>query len=341
MYKIAIIGATGIIGNEILSILEEREFPVSEIFLIASNKDEIRTLEFNDKKLNIIPIDKFTQSVDLIFSAAIEEVSRDYVEKMASDAMLVIDKTEYFRNTQPLIMYGVNSDNVNKQLFTEEELPIIATPNCVAGPIAVLLNAIKDKIKRVVISTYQSASGNGMKSIPALYGQISSVCQQQDIEEEDNLFPRQLAFNVVPQIGYIDEYGHSNEEIKITREISQLLGREIKMSVTSVRVPTIIGHAASVNIELHDDEEMNLSDIIQSIYDQDGVYLLNNDAVSLYPTPFECIGSDGVFIGRARQDMSVKSGFSFWAAWDNIRIGAALNAVLIAEKFLDIQYEED
>jgi aspartate-semialdehyde dehydrogenase len=387
--KIGILGATGTIGTEIIKIIEEsvkNSAIICDLFLFSSTKGN--EVEFLNSKLITDNIENFINSndrLDILFSCASSEISAKYIlpiKQIPNKVGIVIDKTEFFRNKVPLIIPEINSELIpHKNQLTYDSLPhVISSPNCVAIPIAVLLNPIKKYVKRIVISTYQSASGAGAKGIEKLESEIRKIISE--VENFKNQFDkyvmnnnnmeRYFAFNVIPKIGEIysenhqndqnnennqnDEILHNqnfatNEENKVIYEVQKTLQTEIPISITCVRVPSFIGHAMSVNVELNNkfkedmmkefksETDLNFiqKNFIQKIYEmlklQNGLDIRENYHTE-FETPIESITNEKISIGRLRPDNTLELGFSAWISSNNLRKGAALNAVQIALEYL-------
>jgi len=331
-YNIAVIGATGSTGHGVLSILDEREFPVGDMHAIASKESRGRCLSCGDKKvLKVKSIDEVDFShVDICFMCAGSGVSGRYVEQITACGCTVIDKSALFRLEKdvPLIIPEVNGDTLKKGASRG----IIATPNCIAVPIAMVLNPIHKiyPIKRIVVSTYQSVSGAGKDAIDELYSQTKSAYFGES--SNSNVFKKVIAFNVIPEIGDRSSSGITDEEDKIKTEITKIFKGDIKTAVTSVRVPVFIGHGMSVACELED--KYNKATVLKELKNAPGVRLLDRD--DLIVTPVDVQNEDDVFVSRIRRDDSVENGLLMWIAADNLRKGASLNGVQIAEKMIGI-----
>jgi aspartate-semialdehyde dehydrogenase len=327
-YNIAVIGATGAVGRETLNILAEREFPANKLFAIASNDSLGKKVSFGDKNLHIDLIDDVPwEEVDIVFSSAGSKITKLFVDKLSGNTV-VIDKTSLYRLDKdvPLIIPEVNIEDIG--FYVNKN--IIANPNCCVIPLALTLKPLDSlsKIKRVVVSTYQSMSGAGKNAMEALYEQTKKkfVYIDEGEDEQESKNPN-LAFNIIPKIGDIYEDGYTDEETKIMLELNRILGEHMQITVTSVRVPVFIGHCFSVNIEFEDD--INLQDIENVLENSSGV-ILSTKII----TPTDVSGSDQVFVSRLRRDNSTKNAINLWVAADNLRKGAALNAVQIAENLI-------
>ena len=333
-YNVAVIGATGNAGNNTVRILEERNFPVEKLYAIASEKSVGTSVSFRDCNvpvLNFANVD-FSQ-IDIAIFCAGSGVSKRYAEHVTSAGCTIIDKTSCFRLNPkvPLIVPEVNGD----VLKSGAALGIISTPNCVAGPLSMALKALStvSKLKRVVISTYQSVSGAGKLAIDELYKQTKAVISSGAVVTD--VFSKQIAFNAIPAIGDIFSNGVSDEEDKIASEIRKILHSDVKVAVTCVRVPVFIGHGMSVACEF--DKEISVDQAYEAFENLSGVVTIDRKgSETAFATPLEAQGEDAVFVSRVRKDISVKNGLLFWAVSDNLRKGAALNSVQIAELITEL-----
>lgn len=333
-YRVAVIGATGNVGGNVTRILDERKFPVESLHPVASKDSIGNSISFQKDFLRTTDIASVDFSkIDLAIFCAGEAVSQKYAEKAAQSGAVVIDKTSYFRMNPlvPLVIPEVNGDILKKGT----QLGIISTPNCVATPLCMALKALMkvSQPKRVVVSTYQAVSGAGQKAISELYYQSRTVISDfGDITCE--IFPKQIAFNVIPQIGGFDETGISGEESKISEELVKILQCDIKSAVTCVRVPVFIGHSMSVACEFESD--ISEEEVFDALEDFEGILTIDRKEDGVFITPLDAQGQDVVFISRIRKDPSVEHGLLFWVATDNLRKGAALNSVQIAERMIEI-----
>ncbi len=333
-YNVAVIGATGNAGMETLQILAERNFPVADIFAVASERSIGKVVSFKnrDVKVQLISDIDFSK-VDIAIFCAGSSFSRKYAPVAAKAGCVVIDKTAYFRLNPkvPLVIPEVNI----KALHKGAPLGIISTPNCVAVPLTMTLKALLQlsPIKRVVVSTYQSVSGAGRKAIDELYAQSKAVLSTGPINTE--VFPKQIAFNVIPQIGDVYENGVTDEEDKISGEVCKILKSDVKVAVTCVRVPSFIGHGMSVACEFA--KEVTEEDVYEVFNNFEGIVTIDRrNENGIVATPIDSQGEDAVYVSRIRKDCTVKSGILYWAVSDNLRKGAALNSVQIAEEVITI-----
>jgi aspartate-semialdehyde dehydrogenase len=327
-YRVAVVGATGNVGREMLTILEELMFPVDEIYAVASRKSIGREVEFGDQVLKCKDIETFDfSSVDICLMSAGGEVSKAWSEKIGRAGAVVIDNSSAWRMHPdvPLIVPEVNPDAVEG--FAKKN--IIANPNCSTAQLVVALKPLHDaaRIKRVVVSTYQSVSGAGKEAMDELWTQTKSVFVLGPTDPAK--FTKQIAFNVIPHIDVFMDDGFTKEEWKMAAETKKILDPSIMLTATCVRVPVFVGHAESVNIEfespLDDDEAREI------LRDSPGVVVIDKREDGGYITPKESQGEFAVYVSRIRVDPTVEHGLALWCVSDNLRKGAALNAVQIAE----------
>jgi len=320
--KIAVVGATGMVGNVMLKVLAERNFPITELLLVASEKSVGKTLIFKDKVYKVIGLkEAVNEKPDIAIFSAGGGTSLEWAPKFADAGTIVIDNSSTWRmdKSKKLIVPEINASELDKND------KIIANPNCSTIQMVMALAPLhkKYKIKRIVVSTYQSVSGTGVKAV------------QQMTDERDNnavnaVYPHQIDMNCLPHAGDFDTDGYTNEETKLVFETKKILNDDsIQVTATAVRVPVIGGHSESVNVEFENDFE--LADIKQLLQDADGVIVSDNPANNEYPMPITAHGKDAVFVGRIRRDFSQANSLNMWIVSDNLRKGAATNAVQIAE----------
>lgn len=331
-YNIAIIGATGNVGREICNLLSERNFPLDKIYALASSKSIGKKVSYGlDEEINVENFEEFNfADIDIAFSCVESEIAAQIVYKTKNLKTTLIDKSSLYRMDPkvPLIVPEINLNDLD--LY--KNLNIIASPNCNAIPISIALSPLEENfgITRVVISTYQAVSGAGSKAMDELYEQTKAKFLFQDMPSK--ILPKTIAFNIIPQIGTFNLDGYSDEEVKIMQEVKKILGlKDLAITATTVRVPVFVGHCASINVELED--EYSLEDIINS-YKQKPYICLSEDFKD-YHCPQDVVNNDAVFISRIRKDTSNKKAFNLWVACDNLRKGAALNAVQIAESLIE------
>ena len=326
--RVAVVGATGNVGQEMLNILEERLFPADEVFAVASRRSIGRTVSYGDKELKCHDIENFDFStIDLCLMSAGGDVAREWATKIALQDCIVIDNSSAFRMDPlvPLVVPEVNADAV----MGYEEKNIIANPNCSTAQLVVALKPLHDAatIKRVIVSTYQSVSGAGKAGMDELFQQSRAIFVGDQIEPVK--FTKQIAFNVIPHIDVFMDDGSTKEEWKMMVETKKILDPKIKLNATCVRVPVFVGHSEAVNIEFEEFlDEDEARDILR---EAPGIMVVDKREDGGYVTPVECVGDFATFISRIRQDSTVENGISLWCVSDNLRKGAALNAVQIAE----------
>ncbi len=331
-YKIAVVGATGNVGREILKILDERKFPAREVVALASANSKGKQVSFGEEKiLTVQSLDEYDfRGTDIVLSSAGASISKAFAPKAAAAGAVVIDNTSHFRMDPdvPLVVPEVNA----AALRDFARFKIIANPNCSTIQMVVALKPLHDqaKIKRVVVSTYQSVSGAGKEGMDELYEQTKGMFMSTD--QEPKKFQKRIAYNVIPQIDVFMEDGSTKEEWKMAEETKKIMGANIPVVATCVRVPVFIGHSESINVEF--DQEITVEDAVEILSEAPGVVLLDRREPGGYATPADVVGEDGVYISRLRRDPTVKHGLSFWCVSDNLRKGAALNAVQIAETLI-------
>lgn len=326
-YNVAIIGATGNVGRELLSIIAERKFPVDQVHVIASRASLGKEVSFGEEiilKVDVIDDLDFSK-IDIAFFAAGSSVAKEYAQKAADSGCIVIDKSSYFRMNKniPLIVPEVNPEAI------KNHKNIIASPNCSVIPLMVVLKPLHNyaQIKRIVVSTYQSVSGAGKKAMDELFSQTKGSFMYQENEPKE--FTKRIAFNVIPHIGEFMASGETTEEWKMDVELKKVLDETIAVNATCVRVPVFVGHSASVNVEF--EEELSVSQAKKLLQVTNGVTLKDKHQDGGYATPIDVVRDDEIFVSRIRKDSTVDSGLSMWIVADNLRKGAALNAVQIAE----------
>lgn len=330
-YNVVVVGATGNVGREVLSVLSERSFPINKIYAVASRASLGKKVSFGEEEiLEVRAIDSIDfKDIDFAFFAAGSSVSKEYVEEIARKGCIVIDKSSYFRNKKhvPLIVPEVNPEDL------DGHSNIIASPNCSVIPIMVALKPLHEaaQIKRIVVSTYQSVSGAGKKAMDELYSQTKGIFTYQTIEPQ--AMPKRIAFNVIPHIGDFQNTGSTSEEWKMEMETKKILGNEVNVTATCVRVPVFVGHSASVNVEF--EENISLAEVKKLLKSAKGIELFDRVEDNVYATPVDVVRDDKVLVSRVRKDHSVDSGINMWVVADNLRKGAALNAVQIAELIIN------
>lgn len=331
-YNIAVVGATGIVGAATLSILEERQFPINEIYLIASHRSAGDTCDFKGKPYIVEDIKHFDfTKTQIAFFAAGGDVSTEYVPIAAAAGNVVIDKSSCFRydDDVPLIVPEVNAARIAE--FRKRN--IIANPNCNTVPVVAALKPIYDAvgISRINIATYQSVSGSGKSAVMELVDQTAKLLNGLPIKPK--VYPQQIAFNVLPHIDVFQDNGYTKEEMKIIWETQKILNdKTIAINPTAVRVPVFYGHSAAVHIETR--SKISAKQAIELLKNAPGIKLIEGKFP--YPTPaHDAAGKDAIFVGRVREDLSCPLGLNLWVVADNLRKGAALNAVQIAEELIE------
>lgn len=334
LQHVAIVGATGVVGKEILSILAERDFPVDKVSLLASARSAGTKVDFKGGSHVIESLADFDfTGVDIAFFSAGSEVSKKYAPIAAAAGVFVVDNTSHFRydDSVPLVVPEVNPH----ALANARPGAIVANPNCSTAGIVVALKPLYDAfgVKRVNITTLQSVSGGGNAAIDELLAQTTKILAGEPIDPP-LAFSQQMAFNVLPQIDAFQENGYTREEMKVVWETQKMLEDPgIEVNVTAVRVPVLVGHSASLSIELRDD--FSLEQAIEILSKAPGLVIMNDDEPNGYPTPINPVaGADPVYVGRIRRDISHPNALNCWVVSDNLRKGAALNSVQIAELWL-------
>ena len=332
-YKVVVAGATGNVGREMLNILAERKFPVDEIAALASRKSLGTEISFGDKTLKTKDLDTFDfTGWDIALFAVGSDATKIYAPKAAAAGCVVIDNSSLYRYDPavPLIVPEVNPDAISMY----KNKMIIANPNCSTAQMVVALKPLHDRarIKRVVVSTYQSVSGAGKEGIDELWSQTKGIFVHGQ-EVAPSKFPKQIAFNVIPHIDVFLDDGSTKEEWKMVAETKKILDKSIKVTATCVRVPVFVGHSESINIEFEDFlDEHEARDILR---ESPGIMVIDKREDAGYITPIDCVGDYAVYISRIRQDSTIDNGINLWCVSDNLRKGAALNAVQIAELLVE------
>ena len=325
--RVAIVGATGNVGREMLDILDERKFPIDEVFALASSRSKGNAVQFGNKELTVEDLSEFDFSkADIALFSAGGKISGEFAPKAAEKNCIVIDNSSRFRMDPdvPLIVPEVNKEDLDNY----EKTKIIANPNCSTIQMVVALKPLHDlgKIKRVIVSSYQSTSGAGKAAMDELFEQTKGIYSNNSIEPE--IFQTQISFNVIPQIGPFVSSGYTEEEEKMINETKKILSKDIEVSATCVRVPTFIGHAESVNIEFENYVSANEA---SNILSEAPGCLVDLDNPETFTIPIDCAGNDHTYISRIRNDNSIENGLNLWVVSDNLRKGAALNTIQIAE----------
>jgi aspartate-semialdehyde dehydrogenase len=331
-YKIAVVGATGNVGREILNILSERNFPASEVVALASERSLGKEISYGDTeilKAQVLDDYDFIGTDIALFSPG-SSISKVHGPRAAEQGCVVIDNTSYFRMQEniPLVVPEVNAYALKDFGKTN----IIANPNCSTAQMVVALKPLHEAfgIKRAVVATYQSVSGAGKSAMDELYDQTKVLYVNEHRDPEN--FPKRIAFNVIPHIDVFMENGDTKEEWKMQVETKKIMEADIPLTVTCVRVPVFVGHSEAINLEF--EKPFELSAVRELLENAPGIVVDDRPEDNGYTTPMECTGEDGVFISRIRRDETVANGLNFWCVSDNLRKGAALNAVQIAEELV-------
>jgi aspartate-semialdehyde dehydrogenase len=327
-YKVALVGATGNVGREMLNILDERKFPADEVVALASRRSVGTEVSYGDKTLKVKALENHDfGETDICLMSAGGAVSKEWSPKIAAAGAVVIDNSSTWRMDPdvPLIVPEVNADAVTG--FTKKN--IIANPNCSTAQLVVALKPLHDKaaIKRVVVATYQSVSGAGKDGMDELFAQTKAVYTASELVAKK--FPKRIAFNVIPEIDVFMEDGYTKEEWKMMAETKKILDPKIKLTATCVRVPVFIGHSEAVSIEF--ENPITADEARRILRNAPGCLVIDKHEPGGYVTPYESAGEDATYISRIREDATVENGLSMWVVSDNLRKGAALNAIQIAE----------
>lgn len=327
-YKVAVVGATGNVGREMLNILAERNFPVSEVVALASRRSLGQEVTFGDKTIKVKCLDDYDfKGTDIALMSAGGSISKKWGEKIGAMGCVVIDNSSHFRMdpSVPLIVPEVNGDALAG--YTKKN--IIANPNCSTAQMLVTLKPLHDyaKIKRVVVSTYQSVSGSGKAAMDELWTQTRAIFVNDPIET--NVYPKQIAFNVIPHIDVFMDSGDTKEEWKMVAETAKILDPDINLTATCVRVPVFLGHSESINIEF--ENPVTEKKVTSVLRDAPGILVVDKREDGGYITPIDCVGEFATYVSRIRRDVTVKNGINLWCVSDNLLKGAALNAIQIAE----------
>ena len=329
MMNIAIVGATGNVGRKILEVLEKKNFSLDNLYLVASSKSAGSKITFKDKELEVFDLEKFDFSkAKITFFAAGGKISENYATKAAQHS-IVIDNSSFYRMDPdvPLIVPQVNSEDLKKI-----KKNIIANPNCSTAQLVIALKPLHDafKIKRVVTSTYQSVSGGGKAPMDELIEQTKLFLNNREIKSKN--FTKQIAFNAIPHIDVFADDGYTKEELKMTNETKKILDPKIELTATCVRLPVLVSHSESVNIEF--EKPFTVDKVRQLLDNADGCKVVDERKDGGYSTPIEAAGKNDTFISRIREDKTINNGLNLWIVSDNLLRGAALNAVEIAETLI-------
>ena len=338
-YNIAVAGATGAVGTEIVQILEQRDFPIDNLYLLASSKSKGKKVEFKDKEIVVEDLSEFDFSKAHIglFSPG-GKISAEYAPKAAKTGCIVIDNTSHFRMQQniPLIVPEVNANALDEFFDDENRTNIISNPNCSTIQMVVALKPLHEKaiINRVVVSTYQAVSGAGKTGMDELFNQTQNVYANQELKKEK--FTKQIAFNAIPHIDQFADDGYTKEELKMMNETKKILDTKIDLTATCVRLPISVSHSESVNLQF--EKPFTLEKVRDLLNNFEGCKVIDERNDGGYSTPIEAEGMDETFISRIREDKTIKNGLNLWIVSDNLLRGAALNAVEIAETIIKKNY---
>jgi aspartate-semialdehyde dehydrogenase len=335
-YKVAVVGATGNVGREMLNILEERQFPVDEIYAIASRRSLGTEVSFGDRTLKCQDLEQFDfRGLDFVLMSAGSAVSKEWSPRIGALGPMVIDNSSCWRYDAevPLIVPEVNAHALEEYMSRKTRRNIIANPNCSTAQLVVVLKPLHDlaKIKRVVVATYQSVSGAGKDGMDELWSQTKGIFVTDAPEAKK--FTKQIAFNVIPHIDVFMEDGFTKEEWKMVVETKKILDPKIKLTATCVRVPVFVGHSEAVNIEF--ERPITAEEARETLREAPGVLVVDKREDGGYVTPVECVGDFATFVSRIREDGTIENGLSLWVVSDNLRKGAALNTVQIAEALVN------
>jgi len=332
-YVLGILGATGAVGKETLDILEERKFPLESLRLFASKRSagEVVSCQGRDWKVEELTPDASFAGVDIALISATDAISREYGARLSAAGVLVIDDSGVFRMEAdvPLVV-----PEVNRHALRSMPRRIVSIPNCTTTPLVMALKPLHEAagIKRVVVTTFQSVSGTGAAAMDELMDQTRNLMAFREAKAE--VYPYQIAFNLLPHIGSFNEGGDCSEEIKIMRETRKILEAPLlRLTATTVRVPVLRCHSESINVEL--ERPLKPHDARAALAEMPGVLVYDDPSRKLYPMPLDASGKDDVFVGRIREDESTANGLNLWVVSDNLRKGAALNAVQIAECLME------
>ena len=324
-YNVAIVGATGLVGQTFLKVLKERNFPVEKLYLYASAKSAGKTVNFVGKDYTVIELkdENIKDDIDVALFSAGGSMSKEYAPKFKAKGAIVIDNSSAWRMEKdiPLVVPEANPEAL------DGHNGIIANPNCSTIQVMPVLKVLADKygLKRVIYSTYQAVAGSGQKGIDDLEANLKG--------EPSKNYPHQIAFNLLPHIDSFLDNGYTKEEMKMVEETRKILGLpDLKVTATCVRVPVKMGHAVSVNVEL--EKSFDLKDVFKAFEEKEGVIVKDDVSKNVYPMPIEAEDTDEVYVGRIRRDESVENGLNLWVVADNIRKGAATNTIQIAETLI-------
>jgi aspartate-semialdehyde dehydrogenase len=329
-YNVAVVGATGIVGEEFLKILGKRSFPLRSLKLLASHRSAGKRIVFGEQELEVEALTpRSFEGCDIAFISATDEISRDYCPIAAQAGAIAIDDSGIWRMDPevPLVIPEVNPQDV------EKHKGILAIPNCSTTPVVMTLWPLhqRNRVRRIIASTYQSVSGTGRAAVDELQTATRRVIDGQPFEP--HVYPHQIAFNLIPEIGSFKENGYTSEEMKMANETRKIMHDDaIAIATTCVRVPVYVAHSAAVTVEF--ENPIGPAEVADILSHAPGVVVQDDAANHLYPSPLEAAGKDAVYVGRIRKDISSPNGIVYWVVGDNLRKGAALNALQIAEEMI-------
>ena len=335
-YRVAVVGATGNVGREMLNILAERKFPVSEVIALASSRSQGQELSFGDKRIKVQNLEHFDfTGVDFALMSAGSGPAKEWAPRIGATGCIVVDNSSFWRYHAdvPLVVPEVNAHVLDAYMALNDRKNIIANPNCSTAQLVVALKPLHDKakIKRVVVATYQSVSGAGKEGVDELWTQTKGIFVND--KPTARKISKQIAFNVIPHIDVFMEDGATKEEWKMVVETKKILDPKIKLSATCVRVPVFVGHSEAVNLEF--ENPITPDEAREILSEAPGVTVIDRREAGGYATPIECVGEYDTFVSRIREDATVENGLSMWVVSDNLRKGAALNTVQILETLIE------
>ncbi len=335
-YKVAVLGATGNVGREMLNILAEREFPADEVFAIASRRSMGVEVSYGERTLKCLDLERFDfAQADFCLMSAGSAVAKEWAPKIGATGCIVIDNSSCWRYDQevPLIVPEVNAQALEEYMRRKTRRNIIANPNCSTAQLVVVLKPLHDvaKIKRVVVATYQSVSGAGKEGLDELWNQTKGIFVTDSPTPKK--FTKQIAFNCIPHVDVFMDSGETREEWKMNVETRKILDPKIKLTATCVRVPVFVGHSEAVNIEF--EKEISAEEVREILREAPGCMVVDKREDGGYVTPIECVGDFATFISRIREDATIENGINLWIVSDNLRKGAALNTIQIAESLIN------
>ena len=335
-YRVAVVGATGNVGREMLNVLADRKFPVSEVIPLASARSQGHEISFGDKRLKVQNLENFDfHGVDFALMSAGSSVAKEYGEKIGATGCIVVDNSSFWRYHAdvPLVVPEVNAAVLDAYMSRNDRKNIIANPNCSTAQMVVALKPLHDfaTIKRVVVATYQSVSGAGKEAVDELWTQTKGIFVND--KPTPKKFSKQIAFNVIPHIDVFMEDGSTKEEWKMVVETKKILDPKIKVSATCARVPVFVGHSEAINIEF--ENPITPDEARDILREAPGVSVIDKREPGGYATPVEAAGEYDTFVSRIREDVTVENGLSIWVVSDNLLKGAALNTVQILETLIE------